>query len=210
MTNIIKKKFKFEPFANCGVVKGKISPELLIEIKDSCKEIFNNKTLQKEYNQVLAGNIKHEYVAFYNEKFNSFLLNMADFYIEHFNEKNIKFNVVEVWINFQKKYEFNPLHIHNGNFSFVLWVQIPYDLYEEKNNPSSIKSNTNVVSDFYYQEPYGITTISLSKDNEGDIIMFPSTLYHGVYPFFTSDDYRISVAGNLKIINQQDPEGTYD
>ena len=32
---------------------------------------------------------------------------------------------------------------------------------------------------------------------EGKIVMFPSKLLHMVYPFQTSDDYRISIAGNL-------------
>jgi hypothetical protein len=32
---------------------------------------------------------------------------------------------------------------------------------------------------------------------EGNIIMFPAKLLHMVYPFQTSDDYRISIAGNL-------------
>ena len=32
---------------------------------------------------------------------------------------------------------------------------------------------------------------------EGNIVMFPAKLLHMVYPFQTSDDYRISIAGNL-------------
>jgi len=28
--------------------------------------------------------------------------------------------------------------------------------------------------------------------------MFPSQLIHAVYPFYTSDEYRISVSGNIK------------
>jgi len=28
--------------------------------------------------------------------------------------------------------------------------------------------------------------------------MFPSLLAHCVYPFYTSDDYRISISGNIK------------
>lgn len=39
--------------------------------------------------------------------------------------------------------------------------------------------------------------ISVDKSYEGCIIMFPSSLFHTVYPFYTSDDYRISIAGNL-------------
>ena len=37
-------------------------------------------------------------------------------------------NVVlkSVWVNFQKKYEFNPLHDHTGIISFVIWIDVPY------------------------------------------------------------------------------------
>ena len=39
--------------------------------------------------------------------------------------------------------------------------------------------------------------IKVDKSYEGCIIMFPSSLHHMVHPFYTSDDYRISIAGNL-------------
>jgi hypothetical protein len=39
--------------------------------------------------------------------------------------------------------------------------------------------------------------IDLSKKNEGDIIMFHSSLYHVVYPFFSTSEERISIAGNI-------------
>jgi len=29
------------------------------------------------------------------------------------------------------------------------------------------------------------------------MIIFPSIIQHGVYPFYTSDEYRISVSGNI-------------
>ena len=32
-----------------------------------------------------------------------------------------------------KKHEFNPLHNHDGIYSFVIFVNIPYDLTEEEN-----------------------------------------------------------------------------
>ena len=37
----------------------------------------------------------------------------------------------------------------------------------------------------------------VEKGWEAKIIMFPAKLLHMVYPFQTSDDYRISIAGNL-------------
>ena len=39
--------------------------------------------------------------------------------------------VETTWVNYMKKTEFNPLHRHGGLFSFVIFIQIPYDLSEE-------------------------------------------------------------------------------
>ena len=39
--------------------------------------------------------------------------------------------------------------------------------------------------------------LPIDKAWEGTMILFPSSLNHNVYPFYTSDDYRISISGNL-------------
>ena len=39
--------------------------------------------------------------------------------------------------------------------------------------------------------------IPVEEGWEGRIVMFPSKLLHQVYPFQTSDGYRISISGNL-------------
>ena len=41
--------------------------------------------------------------------------------------------------------------------------------------------------------------IDVDKSYEGTLIMFPSALNHTVHPFYTSDDYRISISGNLVV-----------
>ena len=39
--------------------------------------------------------------------------------------------------------------------------------------------------------------LDVDKSFEGQMVMFPSKLQHLVYPFYTSDDYRITVSGNI-------------
>ena len=39
---------------------------------------------------------------------------------------------MNMWVNFQRKYEFNPLHKHSGLLSFVIWMKIPYNFEDEK------------------------------------------------------------------------------
>jgi hypothetical protein len=108
------------------------------------------------------------------------------------------------WINFQRKHEFNPLHAHTGAFSFVLWVKIPYTIEEEKQFTNYVPSDRNYAGtfSFYFTNILGLIspwTIPADKTYEGTMILFPAALNHMVYPFYSSDDYRISISGNLKL-----------
>lgn len=114
----------------------------------------------------------------------------------------------DAWVNFMKKYEYNPVHNHSGLFSFVMWTQIPYTREDEANLstvPSkAIKENkvTNGAFEIFYTNTMGSldsSRLPLDKSYEGGILFFPSQFYHTVYPFYTSDDYRISVSGNFHL-----------
>ena len=116
------------------------------------------------------------------------------------------------WINFQKKHEQFSLHDHNGDLSFVMWVQIPYDLQEElkppPHNSKILFPPSSSLFNFVYTDTYGTVItkqINVDKSYEGTIIMFQSNLKHLVYPFHTSDDYRISISGNLNVGAPQTP-----
>lgn len=113
------------------------------------------------------------------------------------------FKVQSLWVNFQKKHEFNPFHGHSGALSFVLWMKIPYTYEDECNTP-----NTQVLGNqpcsgsfsFYYTSVLG--TVShydylLDPSWEGTLLVFPAVLSHQVYPFYTSDEERISISGNI-------------
>ena len=39
-------------------------------------------------------------------------------------------------------------------------------------------------------------TLNVDKSFAGKILMFPSYILHEVFPFYTSDDYRITISGN--------------
>ena len=42
-----------------------------------------------------------------------------------------------------------------------------------------------------------MVSLNVDKSYVGKMIMFKSSQVHGVYPFYTSNDYRITVSGNL-------------
>ena len=119
----------------------------------------------------------------------------------HLEEK--EFSLSKVWVNLQKKNEINILHNHDGNLSFVIWLKIPYKLDDEMNMKNAINAKAKEVSSNFalvYSDILGeINNFNLpvDKDWEGKIILFPSRLQHMVYPFQTSDEYRISVSGNI-------------
>ena len=119
------------------------------------------------------------------------------------NKTFFPYVLTKTWVNFMKKHEFNPVHKHSGTFSFVLWIDIPYDINEEMARPSSIRSNTchpGNLQFVFYSPNSKIETFQIAADKRWNnrLIVFPADLLHQVYPFYTSDDYRISVSGNFE------------
>ena len=186
-------------------VQSKVSSDILEQIKNEAKFILENQNQFQKVNNTLAGNLEKEYSTDKIKKIlEKDLITLANEYHEHSQGNkhfpNWKFN--DVWINFQQKYEHNPMHHHTGDLSFVLWITIPYDLKEELSLPNCKNSNkpSNSLFKFIFTDFLGrITTkeINVDKTYEGTIIMFPSALNHSVNPFHTSDEYRISISGNL-------------
>ena len=110
-----------------------------------------------------------------------------------------------LWVNFQKKGEFQPIHNHSGLLSFVIWMDIPYDWKDEAKLPF-VRPNNKIPpgGNFSFVFSNGNCrqvherTISMSPEMNGYCCFFPSDLCHQVYPFYTSDKERISISGNIK------------
>ena len=92
------------------------------------------------------------------------------------------------WINYSYAGDFNPLHIHHASLSYIIYVDIPENIRNDyKNSYSQTKG--------ILQLTYNNAQIHLSPKT-GDMILFPSNVFHCVYPF-TEQGCRISVAGNI-------------
>jgi hypothetical protein len=109
-----------------------------------------------------------------------------------------------LWVNFQRPTEFLPLHNHTGLYSFVVWVHIPFDIKDERDTETNTDLVNNRTSnfEFIYLDALGKISnhaLNIDKHWEGKIAIFPSEMYHQVYPFYTSNDVRISVAGNIRL-----------
>lgn len=178
----------------------------------------NNFKYAEPFNTRLIGAIEHEFRLVKSlPKIESYFQTLFRHNTSYFEGKIPRFGKIvdengsrehNVWVNFQKKYEYNPPHCHNGDISFVTWLRIPYDLNEEKTVPNLKKLDFHNVSKFVFIYPdvtpnvskqghIGSTSLLIDKSWVGKCIFFPSHLIHSVTPFYTSDDYRISVSGNF-------------
>ena len=198
-------------FKNLAYVKSKVSSSTLEELKQEANFILENSNQFKKYNKELAGNLEKEYSTHKSQEIlKPYLISLANEFHKNLaeNEHYPHWDIKSSWINFQKKYEHNPLHNHTGVLSFVLWVQIPYNLKDELSHPNCINSNTpsNSLFEFVFTDFMGRIVqnrIEVDKSWEGTMIMFPSSLKHMVSPFYTSDEYRISISGNLIVSSKK-------
>ena len=206
---------EYMPITSLGFVQCDVPVDIMdLTKKEINKMISLNFDNSIPYNKNLAGAIEHEYtlqdvVPELNRFFNLVipeywkLQGKPDRAKELYRITKTNNTSSDVWANLQKKYELNPIHAHGGVLSFVYWVNIPYDIKEEQNRPSSRGNTlTNPVFSFVFpsiDDKRSIDSyhIHVDKSYEGQMIIFPAWLHHEVTPFYTSDDYRISVAGNL-------------
>lgn len=114
------------------------------------------------------------------------------------------------WVNLQKKHEYNPMHKHSGLLSFVVWHKIPYLKEDEINREGGRYKRERQIDlsgdfCFVHHDGKGIGSKCLPVDNswEGTIALFPSDLHHCVYPFYTSDEYRVTFSGNIYIKDEK-------
>jgi hypothetical protein len=209
-------QYTWQQFPNRGFLKLDVPEEVLVPLKAEVEKISNSRETTPTFNRSLIGQIENEYVLSDTKDIIFPLLNeLAQEYDKQFDytshiNKTMKFPEEQIkgysldsyWVNFQKKHEYNPLHQHGGVFSFVIWLKIPFDIEEELNyaNSKNAVTRRNSTFAFQYTDILGASSdyiIPVDKTYEGKMIFFPAKLWHCVCPFYTSDEERISVSGNL-------------
>lgn len=198
-------------FPNYGFLGADLSVDEYEPILQESKKIQQNFAAATMVNSTLVGHIQHEYaIKDTHEHIENIVVTLCNAYKKMFIDtethidKKLKLN--GAWINFSQKYEFNPLHDHSGNFSFVIFVKIPYTMEQEKQFVLSVPSNLQIPGSFvfYYTDSLGAIrpwTIPADSTYEGKILVFPANMRHAVYPFYSSNDYRITVSGNVTYCN---------
>jgi hypothetical protein len=175
------------------------------------EEVIALKQLEsgKDYRNNLAGHLDDE-KALDKDKvfdilkpyFNSYALGYQEYRAQPLCNG---FEMITAWINRQKKNEFNPPHTHDGHLSFVLYTEIPRGLHKECHTsvhnspgPGCITFDFNMpgsnVNKFYLQTHSHLPSV-------GDFFIFPAGLPHWVYPFKTTEGERVSISGNINLID---------
>lgn len=208
-------KTALKHFNNIGYLKHTFKEEELSFLREEVNDIkcdFDGHS-NNAINKTLAGNLEYSYEL---PKSLSKLEKLLFPYLDEFNREfgymksitpmtdNVPITLNQAWVNFQKKTEFNPVHNHTGVISFVLYLDVPYYIEDEMQMASSVNSNYNVPGhfSFFYIDSMGEISpevIPVDKTYRNILLMFPAKMMHCVYPFYTSDEYRISVSGNFSL-----------
>ncbi len=178
---------------------------------------------EDDYNHRLAGNLKYGRSYHYKE---DYLLKVEPYlksYVERFfngiysqygsNNKLVN-NILRVqsgrgntrqgtvaldslWINFSQKHDFNPPHNHTGKLSFVIFCQVPKEIFKVQAD-----SNTQRAGELHFA--YGEGNVLMGSEYpvqpyENLMFIFPASLRHFV-PAYWVDAERISVSGNFIVV----------
>jgi len=162
------------------------------------------------YNNKLAGHLDHQFL--YPSKVQKWFYNEIHPILQAYRDGHCKFHGIkdlrvelladDLWVNYMKPGDFNPKHSHGGDYSFVLFLDVPKKLKQEadKFGGTSAKPGSLLFEFTQQAKPRWASTGTTILPETGDLYMFPAMLQHWVCPF-KSKVTRISVSGNLRIGN---------
>jgi hypothetical protein len=176
----------------------KKAEKLTIEKDDARPELV--ATIKKELN------FRTEDIDFFANQtsnlFNTYLKFNYQSWLRHNEGSNLgkpkvkKLTTRGLWINYMKKHDFNPIHEHFGDLSFILFCDIPEKLKIENENNITKSAGPGSISFLYGDGMAGYICNQSFLPEKGDFFIFPAKLQHYVHPF-ESDVTRISIAGNM-------------
>ena len=201
LSNIKYKYVNFGPYLMKTVLPNYIIQELKIQ----------GKKAKQDYSHNLAGHLDHQFLYpagfqkwFYNE-IQPIVAAYRKGHCEYHNlpERNVEMSADDLWVNFMKAGDFNPYHTHGGDYSFVIFVDVPKALSREIERYKGTSGKPGSLTFEYTQQarPRWATTGHNVNPKTGEMYFFPALLGHWVAPF-KSKVTRITVSGNLTITNK--------
>lgn len=211
--------------------------ELFNFIKENAED-KNLETEERNFQKRLAGKIKKEF-KFEDKSLDNLAVLIAPYvyqYLTHaskawsgqdefyIDENYMKCVADSAWVNIQEKNEYNPIHNHSGDISWVTYLEIDERMYKEEDlsvscPPGSITfhygNNTglygknfeqfrnNMYLEHIFTKVLQPTTMRTFQPKVGDIFFFPSYLLHSV-DAFKSDIRRVSASGNIHLMDPKE------
>jgi hypothetical protein len=119
---------------------------------------------------------------------------------EYLNNKNRTnrhvSGIAGMWINRQHQHETNPEHKHDGDLSFVIYLQVPEELRQENNSYHGQGPGPGTIQFRYGEYLDWVINVQTFFPQVGQMFIFPAELSHSVTPF-RSNVERISISGNI-------------
>ena len=106
--------------------------------------------------------------------------------------------VYELWLNKQVAGDYNPVHIHGGDFSGVLYVQVPEQI-DGSDHGGALGIHGPECFDPVKMQ---MGMMQYFKPVEGDFYVFPAWQPHSVMPF-KGEGERWSIAFNAQVVRPQ-------
>lgn len=136
---------------------------------------------------------------------------------EHMDWSKLRWQLDNLWINRQHKGEYNPPHDHYGDISFVIYVNVPQEIYKKDPDMPELKApgTFTFITGFnnflkyrlsadplisHVQQQFDNRQLQTLQPKTGDMFIFPSYLNHSVNAF-SADVERVSVSGNITLFN---------
>jgi len=201
LTNVKLSHQNFGPYLARTVLPNYIIKKLLSE----------GKKTKKSYNRSLAGHLNNQFL--YPENIQQWFYNEINPVIAAYRQGHCKFHGIQdlsvdlhaddLWINFMKPGDFNPIHTHSGDYSFVIFLDVPKIIEKEMKDYEGTSGRPGQLMFEFTQQArprWATTGLSISPQ-VGEMYIFPALLQHWVAPF-KSKCTRISVSGNLRITNK--------
>lgn len=212
MSDSFSFNFKSFWFQSPGYLKLNLPEPVIDEIKETIEKLEKKEIKNIPYEEYLAGHLHAEFELPITRKLKYLVESLAYEYDKIFGQEplnrqftkkdtdaGVAYELKTLWINYAKKYDFNPVHTHSGLYSFVIWVKIPYELEDELKRYKSKNNSTSLFS-FNINDAVGNIRpekLPIDKSWEWSMVFFPAALPHSVNPFYTTDETRISISGNV-------------
>ena len=199
------------PLNNIPLWEYKLTPDELAPVSTEVASIqANNYADYTSASSQLVGDIEHQYFlkqcvtdldTVITREINLWEAQANFLHTQNYNTGKHAITSLGAWVNFQHPGENNPLHSHGGILSWVLWLKIPYTHEDEQAHQKHLKQTQPFAGMFgmTYTNVLGNIELAgwqLTKEMEGTLLLFPSKLKHCVYPYYSTDDVRISLSGN--------------